>query len=424
MAKKWLFIKDNTLEERLYQLQDLQQILERGALGENVGLVYPTGLGKTFTAFMAMDHYLQYGKILFLAHTNALALQHYNDCLKSFNLAPEQIVLFTGRLSQKKRALSWENSRIVFATPQTVVNAINQGLISLAGFSFAVFDEMHMADKKYDYVVLARLCSREDIRILGLTASTGNHFKISQIELNYNLSWWVCHFIDEEEIKPYFFDKKQKRVVFEAGKDHLDGQNMLLDAIYSIHNRLAQTGLIPKIVGSVFSTSPNPFLRLTQLRDLQPRLNEYVKRNKDADRFAWNFHVYYAAYFYLAHLLHLYATESYELALQYTNVLAGKLISVNEYGVYRFNAASLIWRMEMFHRFRRLLQYFVQERILHPKTVALKSLVLNFEIERKRVLVFSNSKESIDILLRELQSWGIKARLIAGTKFMKVKEQE
>jgi len=423
MGKHWNYIRNGSLQERSYQLRDCQEILDRGALGENVGLVYPTGLGKTWTAFMVMDHYLSSGKVLFLAHTNALAMQHCHDCQATFNLPSEKIALFNGRLGQKKRALTMQQSLIVFATPQTVVNAMRQGQVDLAEFSLVVFDEMHMADKKYDYVVLARECRKYNIRVLGLTASTGDADKIEQIELNYDLRWWVCHFTDEEEIKPYFFDKKQKRIIFEANADHLDGQNMLLDAIYTMHNALAHTGLVPKIVGKVFSTDPSPFLRLTQLRDLRPRLNEYVKRNQ-ADRFAWNFHVYYAAYFHLAHLLYLYTTESYELALQYINFLAGKLIPVGGYGVYRFNAASIIWKNEMFHRFRRLLLYFGQERILHPKTVALKSLVLNFEIERKRVLIFCNSKQSIDILLRELTSWGIKARLIAGTKFMKVREQE
>ena len=76
-------------------------------------------------------------KVLFLAPTKPLAVQHKKTFSKI--LAVEDTTVLTGEVKIEDRKRLWEASRIIYATPQTIENDITRGL-DLATTSLVVFD--------------------------------------------------------------------------------------------------------------------------------------------------------------------------------------------------------------------------------------------------------------------------------------------
>ena len=95
----------------------------------NCLVILPTGVGKTLIALMlAIQRQVKYpgSKIVFLAPTRPLAQQHLNYFKKHLPEMFGQMELFTGKIDAKNRKKLWQNSDIVFSTPQCVSNDIDR----------------------------------------------------------------------------------------------------------------------------------------------------------------------------------------------------------------------------------------------------------------------------------------------------------
>lgn len=162
------YIKPDTIKLRRYQ----EAIVAR-AIDANTLVVLPTGLGKTLIAAMVSAHRLYNfpeSKILFLAPTRPLAVQHHKTFERILNVS--DTVVLTGMDAIPKRLELWKNNRIIFATPQTIENDIMRGL-DLGCVSLIVFDECHRSVGNYSYVYISQEYVRraKNPLILGLTAS-------------------------------------------------------------------------------------------------------------------------------------------------------------------------------------------------------------------------------------------------------------
>ena len=62
------------------------------------------------------------GKIVMLAPTKPLALQHYETFKRMMSIKDSEIAIMTGETDPVERSYLWRRSRYVFATPQTVRN--------------------------------------------------------------------------------------------------------------------------------------------------------------------------------------------------------------------------------------------------------------------------------------------------------------
>ncbi|MEK6807584.1 MAG: DEAD/DEAH box helicase, partial [Nanoarchaeota archaeon] len=140
-------IKDK-LNLRLYQQTILNSAIEKNTL-----VVLPTGLGKTHIAIALASLRLPQGKILVLAPTKPLVLQH-SKVFSEFFLPKEEIGVVTGTTKQEERKDFLKNAKMIFATPQTIKHDLLSGKLSLKDFSLVVFDEAHRATGNYDYVFL------------------------------------------------------------------------------------------------------------------------------------------------------------------------------------------------------------------------------------------------------------------------------
>ena len=106
------------IQPREYQQRIFQTCIEKNCL-----VVLPTGLGKTLIAIMlSIDRLKKFPteKIVFLAPTKPLIEQHINYFKKYLPELFAEMNLFTGSVSPEKRKKLWQESNIIFSTPQCV----------------------------------------------------------------------------------------------------------------------------------------------------------------------------------------------------------------------------------------------------------------------------------------------------------------
>jgi ERCC4-related helicase len=204
------------VEFRLYQKRIADIASERNTL-----VILPTALGKTvISALVAANILYNYrdAKILVMAPTRPLVMQHRETFLKILKLREKDTVVLTGHTPADHRTAFWQGeARIFFSTPQVVRNDLLEGRLNLEKFMLLVFDECHRAVKEYAYTDIARIYvsqARYPL-ILGMTASPGSELSRVQ-EVCRNLYIERVEFRTEEDpdVKPYIqpIDIEWKRV--------------------------------------------------------------------------------------------------------------------------------------------------------------------------------------------------------------------
>ncbi len=173
-----------------FEPREYQRKIAETAASSNTLVVLPTGLGKTMIAIMVAAARLEGrpdSKIMVLAPTKPLVLQHYLTFKKHLGIPEGSFAVLTGTVDPAERELLWLQSQALFATPQTVYNDVKRGRVSLKDVSLAVFDEAHRSVKDYTYTKLAEAYRElaDSPLILGLTASPGgSKEKVNEIKRN------------------------------------------------------------------------------------------------------------------------------------------------------------------------------------------------------------------------------------------------
>lgn len=306
----------DSLEPREYQ----KRIAET-ASSSNTLVVLPTGLGKTLIAVMvAAGRLAKYpeGKVMVLAPTRPLVLQHLEAFKRQLHLPEKAYALLTGTVDPGDREVLWLRSRAIFATPQTVFNDFRKGRISLSDVILAVFDEAHRSVKDYTYTKLADAykSNADHPLILGLTASPGaskervNAIKrslfIERVEARTEASEDVKEYVEQTAIEaikvkvPYeyeelilrirelFNDKVKKLVSGGFLKGNRITKKALLEARGTISARLkaAQTsgGQKGYIFGAIINQAQSvAILHALEMLETQgaPTLVRYLERVRE-----------------------------------------------------------------------------------------------------------------------------------------------
>jgi len=158
------------------EVREYQRAIAKSALESNTLVVLPTGLGKTIIALLVAAERLSEfsgGKVVVLAPTRPLVMQHarfFKDHLADDNVTPATL---TGESSPELRCTLFQESRLVFATPEVIRNDVLEHRYTLRDVCLIVFDEAHRCVKEYAYSEVAEAYKREASRplILALTAS-------------------------------------------------------------------------------------------------------------------------------------------------------------------------------------------------------------------------------------------------------------
>jgi len=197
-------LRPDALPPREYQLAVVKDAVERNTL-----VVLPTGLGKTLISVLAAAQLLERNpemRVLVMAPTRPLVLQHRASFKKLLVLDEDSLVTMTGEVPPPAREDLWAQGRIFFTTPQVVENDIAKGRLTLKDFCLVVFDEAHRAVKDYAYTAIARHYMETGVYplLLGLTASPGgNRERVIEVCEALCIEKIVYRTHEDEDVSPY-----------------------------------------------------------------------------------------------------------------------------------------------------------------------------------------------------------------------------
>jgi Fanconi anemia group M protein len=242
-----LLIKPNTLHSREYQDRILQSAVKNNTL-----VCLPTGLGKTAIAITLAASRLEIfpdSKILVCAPTRPLANQHYRSFLKFMNMEEGSFQVITGTIKPEMRKELYKSRKMIFATPQTIKNDTENGVLNLADFSLLVLDEVHHAIGNYAYPFVSKKYYEQakNPRILGLTASPGGtKEKISEICKNIGVEAVEIRTEKDEDVIPYIKEKEIEWVYVDFPESFKQIRSHLSFVYEKQANNLKRLGFLKK----------------------------------------------------------------------------------------------------------------------------------------------------------------------------------
>jgi Fanconi anemia group M protein len=237
-------IREESIEARIYQ-----QVVYAKAVKANTLFVAPTALGKTILCIMVAAHRLDRvgGKVLMLAPTRPLVLQHSKSFRKFTKLPNERIGDVSGTTQPIEREQIWPELKIAVATPQVVENDLRTGRLRLEDYSIIIFDEAHRATGNYAYVSIAKTYREQcsDPLVLGLTASPGNSEDvIREVCENLGVTNIEVKSDDDPDVRPYINPVEIEWKIVPLPKPILRLARDMRSYLDERFNNLRQVGLI------------------------------------------------------------------------------------------------------------------------------------------------------------------------------------
>jgi len=395
-------VKENTIESKLYQELLAVSILEKG----NTLVVMPTALGKTIVALLAAAEIIKAGKkVLFLAPTKPLAVQHKKSAEKFLNLKDEEIVLLTGAVTPKKRQGIIENGKIVCATPQSIQNDLVSGKTKLNDFGLVIFDEAHRAIGNYSYVFIAEQYVKQNPKgtVLALTASPGGEEeKIQSVCRNLFIKNVEIRTPTDEDVKQY-----TNEVKFDWMKVELPPKFMEIKVLLERFQK-EQVDTIKKLglgIGKKY------FSRIDMLQ-LQTQIRKELLSNGNTKPYLYVAASRVAALLKVAHALTLLETQGADALFDYMQ----RMQSDSE-KVASSKAVKMIMANEDIAKAYKLSNLLVSEGHIHPKLEKLTELLIKqfHENPNSKVIVFNHYRDNIRAMEKFLEKIeGIRPKRFVG----------
>eukprot|EP00061_Rhincodon_typus_P018782 g48104.t1 len=206
-----------------YPLRPYQFDMARAALFQNTLVCLPTGLGKTFIAAVVMYNFYRWypsGKIVFMAPTKPLVAQQIEACYKVMGIPQDHMTEMTGKTQASNRQNIWNAKRVVFLTPQVMMNDLSREACPAADVKCLVVDEAHKALGNHAYCQVVReLCNyTHQFRVLALTATPGSSiFAMTTVRSENSL-----------DLQPYSHHRQVEKFVVPLGNELIAIQSLYL----------------------------------------------------------------------------------------------------------------------------------------------------------------------------------------------------
>jgi len=206
-------------------IRDYQFSIVKSGLFNNTLVALPTGLGKTFIAATIILNFLRWtkqAKVVFVAPTKPLASQQVQACLSVAGIPRSQATLLTGETPPVLREGEWENRRLFFMTPQTLMNDLSKGYADPKSIALLVIDEAHRATGDYAYVKVVEFIRRfsNSFRVLALTATPGSSVEAVQDVIdNLGISHVEIRTEESIDIRQYVHSRNTDMVTFDPSDE-------------------------------------------------------------------------------------------------------------------------------------------------------------------------------------------------------------
>ncbi len=402
-------IKEGVIERRNYQIA-----IASTALLKNTLIVLPTGLGKTVIALLVIASRLlnETGKVLFLAPTKPLVEQHARFLRKTLKINESEIVALSGEIEPEKRKRLWDKARIVVSTPQVIENDVLANRIRLDDVILVVFDEAHRAVGNYPYVFIAKEYKRQakNPLILAMTASPGSDVeRILEVIENLGIEDIEIRTEWDSDVRPYIHEKKIEWVRVKMPEELERVRRKLNDLIKLRFRRLQRIGVeLPENITKKELLGFQEVLQAEASSD-KPEMFEALSLIAEILK--------------LQHAIELIETQGLEALKGYLKRL---LKEANSRGGSK--AAKNIANDPVF---REIVVEALKCKSEHPKIEKLKEIVKE-QLEKNedsRIIVFTNYRDSAEVIVSELSKEGIAVSRFVGQadriddKGMRQKEQ-
>uniref|UniRef100_A0A2K5Z5I2 FA complementation group M n=1 Tax=Mandrillus leucophaeus TaxID=9568 RepID=A0A2K5Z5I2_MANLE len=206
-------------------VRDYQLHISRAALFCNTLVCLPTGLGKTFIAAVVMYNFYRWfpsGKVVFMAPTKPLVTQQIEACYQVMGIPQSHMAEMTGSTQAFTRKEIWCSKRVLFLTPQVMVNDLSRGACPAAEIKCLVIDEAHKALGNYAYCQVVRELVKytNHFRILALSATPGSDIKaVQQVITNLLIGQIELRSEDSPDILAYSYERKIEKLIVPLGEE-------------------------------------------------------------------------------------------------------------------------------------------------------------------------------------------------------------
>ena len=378
-------IKVDTVEARLYQEVLVTRIIEKG----NTLVVAPTALGKTLVAVMLAAYTLEKTpekKILFLAPTKPLVVQHEKSFKKFLNIEEDRIISITGTTKVKEREEYYKTKTIINATPQTIENDLLNGKISLSDFGLVIYDEAHRAVGDYAYVFVNLQLQKQNPNclVLALTASPGSEEEHIQ-DVCRNLAIKNIEIKDQNDadVKPYVKEIEIDWVKVDLPKEFLQIKSYLEEFQVKQLKQLKSVGLAV--------TENRRYYNKFRLLEMQSEIRRKIMSSGSSQPSLFFAASKCAAMLKVSHAEELIETQGIGALNNYFDKL------LDEAAKGKSKAARQIIADEDIKLAIGLTHKLFDAKIQHPKYAELKKIILNQlrTNPESKIIVFNHYRDSI-----------------------------
>ncbi len=390
-------------EPRLYQ-----ETIVHTCVLKNTLVVLPTGLGKTNIFLMLAAHRLtQYpnSKILFIGPTRPLIDQYLLVFKNHFEIDESQMAIFTGHVSPEKRGVLWEQSKIIFSTPQGLENDIISNRIALEDVSLLGIDEAHRGIGEYAYVFVAKqyVKKAKNPRIIALTASPGSDMqKIKDVCRNLFIEGIEVRTDTDPDVRPYVHDTKKEWVSVELTPPFLDIMPHLKAFLGTRLAKLNELGVIKEL--------DEHYLKKAELIGLAGELRARLASG-EKDFSVMTALSLMAEIMKMSHALELLETQGIPALQKYIQKL---------YAEAKTSSTKAIQSIMADVNFKSVViksQRYFEEKIEHPKLIGLQKIIQS-ELQKNphlKIIIFNQYRDNaLDILEKISAMEGVAAHIFVG----------
>lgn len=375
------------------KLRPYQELILGKIHNKNSFVTLPTGTGKTIVAIALAGLKIDKGKILIVAPTKPLVIQHEKS-FKNFFTPTKEISSLTGTTPPLKRRELWNNSKIIIATPQTVESDLIKRYFEPTDFSLIVIDEAHRATGEYAYVWLAKQFQKHSL-ILALSASPASD-KERLEEIKKNLFVELFESISESDIniKSFIPQKQTNKIFVEIPEDYKQLQKFLTKLLQKhatiLHSR------------NFLKNSEPSKLRKGILLKMQRTL--FGQQDKDVETYFAISEI--TVLIKLMHLKETLETQSFKTFI--------KAIEKIESQTKTTKASKKIVEDWDFKRIKAITSNLQEREMEHPKFTK----ILEFTKSKKeKIIIFANLRSTVEILVKHINAESpSKAKAFVGQK--------
>ncbi|MDD1769225.1 MAG: DEAD/DEAH box helicase [Methanomassiliicoccales archaeon] len=374
-------IKDNSIEERDYQVA-----LARACLESSTLIVLPTGMGKTVIALIVIADILRSkkGKVLFLAPTKPLVEQHAGFVRE--HLIGKRVTALTGEVEPMEREVAWIENDVIVSTPQVIANDLRRERISLADVRLIIFDEAHRGVGNYAYVAVGNEYKAYDGLVMGMTASPGSSgARIEEVQKNLGIEKIEIRSESDPDVAKYVQDVNMQWVAVDVP----DQMRKVVDILRSLNS-----SYVKELVnlGVMDGKRPPTRKHLLEVRSkIQAKLNSGERRKQLYRALSVQ-----AMAMKIGHALELAETQGTTALTSYLERMQQEAASVEG-----SKASRAIVRSP---EFERLTSHLSGMNMEHPKLSRVMSIVSNQIIAHpsSRTLVFTHYRDTCELVASKL----------------------